>query len=106
MLKVCCREAQRVMSGVKLLQKYWISLTSWCSTLAYPHNCHIDESFVSPGFANMAHWEVLEQSCGSDHNVVRMEFQSHVRYENLCNSPRCIFKRAGSSKLWVMCEKN
>ena len=45
---------------------------------------HIDLAFVSPGFTNMSHhWEVLEGSSGSDHNIVSMEFQCHVKYEDL-----------------------
>ena len=51
---------------------------------------HTNLAFLSPGCANMAHWEVLGEFCGSDHNIVSMEFQSHVRYGDPCN-PRLLF---------------
>ena len=61
-------------------------------------------AFVSPGFTNMAQWEVLQESCESDH-IIRMELESHVRYEDLCD-PRCLFQRADWAKFVFLYEKN
>ena len=60
---------------------------------------------MSPRFANMAHWEVLEESCGSDHTIVSMEFQCHVKYEDLCN-PRWLFQWADWDKFVFCVKKN
>ena len=59
---------------------------------------------MSPGFANIAYWEVLEESCGNDHNMVEMEFQCHVR-TLISVTPRGFFNKWTGGSLGV-CVKN
>ena len=46
---------------------------------------------------------LIGRSCGSNHNMVRIEFQCHVRYEDLCNS-WWLFQQTGWRKVGIMCE--
>ena len=64
---------------------------------------HIDLAFTDPIFAPNVIWDVLEDTCGSDHNLISMAFQCKVLYEELA-SPRWIFKKAQWDQFSTECD--
>ena len=54
-------------------------------------------AFASPRFACLLDWNVLEESCGSDDNLILVEFSIYVKYHNI-QSSKWIFKKADRKK--------
>ena len=64
---------------------------------------HIDLSFASPRFANKTSWEVLNLTCGSDHNIIKIDFDTFVNEENV-SVPRWVFKKADWPRFAFLCD--
>ena len=66
---------------------------------------HIDLSFSSPNIANLTNWEVLEKTCGSDHNLVQLDLSTYICNENT-NRPRWVYSKADWPLFSALCDKN
>ena len=64
---------------------------------------HIDISFASPDISNRVSWEVLDNSMGSDHQIISLSLDSYITYEELHN-PKWIFNKADWSKFASLCD--
>ena len=64
---------------------------------------HIDLSFSSPRFANAVVWDVLDNTCGSDHNIVSTNLFTSVSYENIANAI-WLFEKADWFKFSGLCD--
>ena len=64
---------------------------------------HIDLTLCSPKYANKAQWDVLDTTCGSDHNVIQLELNAYVTYEQIVPE-RWLFKKADWNKFSSQCD--
>ena len=56
---------------------------------------HLDLAFSSLGVANMASWEVLDYSCGSDHSLIQIELQLIFSMRRFIIQGRCLKELIG-----------
>ena len=64
---------------------------------------HIDLTFISPRYANMTNWEVLENTCGSDHNMIKVDFRVDINHEDVF-APQWLFEKADWPKFSFLCD--
>ena len=58
---------------------------------------HIDLTFSDPKYAHNASWQVLDESCGSDHYIIQIDLATKVTH-NTKIRPRWLFDKANWSK--------
>ena len=83
-----------------------VVLNTGAPTRIYKNGCsHIDLAFSSPRYANTANWEVFNSTCGSDHNLIKIEFQTFSDCEQI-SRPKWIFNKADWPKFSFLCDTN
>ena len=65
---------------------------------------HIDLSFISPSLASKTVWDVYEESCASDHNVISISISVPPIYDDLA-VPKWKFDKADWNKFAALCEE-
>lgn len=64
---------------------------------------HIDLTFSSPRFSNLANWEVLDTTCGSDHNLIKITYETYVHCDDM-SAPKWLFGKADWPKFSSLCD--
>lgn len=83
-----------------------VVLNTGLPTRIFQNGCsHIDLAFASPRFANKSYWDVIDSTCGSDHNLINIELETFGEYEQI-SPPRWLFDKADWSKFSTLCDIN
>ena len=65
---------------------------------------HIDLAFASPSLASVTEWEVLDTTCGSDHNLIQMKVACSVNYDDM-SVPKWIYRKANWNKFSLVADR-
>ena len=96
---------RRGKSIENILQRSNLVVLNTGSPTRYYNNgeSHIDLTFASPRYSNIANWEVLSETCGSDHNVIKITFETLVNTEQM-TGPKWLFHKADWPKFRALCD--